>query len=279
MSKLEGDCEPWLKGGHVKFDPTGLALSRAELDATVLSTVEAPEQLGWGQKRRLRYSYYRPGEYYAGIVGKCLKDGDSWLDVGGGNRLFPGHRALEERMSKRASRLVAVDPNENVLKNQLSHENVQSLLEDFNTLEKFDIVTARMVVEHVEDPSSFLNAVFDFLRPGGFLIVYTVNLWSVVTCVSRVVPDAIHNPVKKVFWNTAPENTFPTVYKLNTRRALQEAASEAGLNEVFYALLDDCSIFSGFRVLGTLELIAWQTISTIKMPYPERNIVAVFTKT
>ena len=270
--------QAWKKGITVLNDQECMALSQPELLATVLATVDNADNLGWGQKRRLKYNYFRPAEYYAGIVNKCLRNGNSWLDVGGGDRLFPGFPTLERTLASRAAHLVAVDPSANVLKNKFATERIQSSLEDFTTEQRFDIVTARMVLEHVQNPPAFLDSIYHHLKPNGVFIAYTVNLWSFVTCTSRLVPDALHNPIKRLFWGTDAKDTFPTAYKLNTRRALYDATKQAKMDEEFFAYIDDCSILSGFRTLGTLELLAWNVMRFGKIKYPERNIVSVYRK-
>src|SRR4029079_10700199 len=118
-------------------------------------------------------------------------DGCAWLDVGGGHNVFPDNPRLAEALASRCSVLVAVDPSPNVTKNRFASERVQALIEDYRTDRSFDLVTMRMVVEHVDDPPAVAGAVARVLRPGGIAVVLTVNRSSPLTVMSRLVPFSL----------------------------------------------------------------------------------------
>ena len=48
---------------------------------------------------------------------------------------------------------------------------------DFKT-EKFDLISMWDVIEHVCDPKTNLEKVFDLLKPGGYLVITTGNIDS-----------------------------------------------------------------------------------------------------
>ncbi len=51
---------------------------------------------------------------------------------------------------------------------------------EFNTNEKFDVITNFMVIEHVVNPKIFIDKIKMFLNPDGLLIVNTINSDSLV---------------------------------------------------------------------------------------------------
>ena len=143
----------------------------AELKEIFLQKHGTPESLGSAPRRRYRFGYFSSADYYETAVSKVVKPGCSWIDVGGGHAVFPENHKLAQVLAKRASWLVALDPSENVLKNDFAHEKVQHLLEDYRTEKTFDLATTRMVVEHVVSPISFVAALSRLIKPGGYAVV------------------------------------------------------------------------------------------------------------
>lgn len=82
-----------------------------------------------------------------------------------------------------ASGAVGIDINEVGVKElqkdgyDVRHENA----EDFDLEDSFDIVIAAEVIEHLTNPSGFLNSVKDHLTDEGSLVITTPNLHSLFT--------------------------------------------------------------------------------------------------
>ena len=225
---------------------------------------------------RRRLGYFLPADVHEALVATLVKDGDRWLDVGGGHSIFPHNETTARALVARCSKVVAVDPSANVLKTAFVHEAVQSTVEDFHPPEAFDLLTTRMVVEHVSDPASFTRALARLLKPGGLVVVFTVGLWSPVTVLSRAMPFKFHHALKRRFWEGEEDDTFPTYYRMNTRAALRTHFEAAGFQEDLFVRTDDLSVFSHFRGLGHAELLAWRGLKAVGLPYPERNVLAVY---
>ena len=92
-----------------------------------------------------------------------------------------------------------------------------------------------MVVEHVANPTAFVDALSCLLKPGGMAIVLTVNAWSPITLISRFLPFGLHHPIKRLFWGGEEEDTFPVQYKMNTRKILFKHFAKAGFEETVFA--------------------------------------------
>ena len=114
---------------------------------------------------RRRLGYFLPADVHEALVAKLVNDGDRWLDVGGGHSIFPHNPATARELVARCKRVDAVDPSQNVLKNTFVHETAQSTVENYQPAEAFDLVTMRMVVEHVSDPQSFTRALARLVPP------------------------------------------------------------------------------------------------------------------
>ena len=140
----------------------------------------------------------------------------------------------------------------------------------------FDLATLRMVAEHVTDPGAVVGALARLVKPGGRVVVFTVDLWSPITLVSRAVPFGLHYPVKKLLWGGEERDTFPTAYRMNTRRDLKRLFARGGFGEEAFAWLDDCSAFARFPVLNTIEMTARNALRKVALRYPECNLLGVY---
>ena len=130
---------------------------------------------GWGPRARLRAGYRTPDEFYETVVADHVQPGSSWLDVGGGRDIFPFNRPLSAELAARAGRLVVVDPDATAHEHRAT-EKRQAFIEDFTDPIGFDLVTLRMVAEHITNPERAVGSLARLTRPGGVVVVYTVNL-------------------------------------------------------------------------------------------------------
>jgi 2-polyprenyl-3-methyl-5-hydroxy-6-metoxy-1,4-benzoquinol methylase len=249
--------------------------TRAELEGHFVQKYGDPSSTGWAPRRRRRFGYAHPADIYEALVDRLVRPGTRWLDVGGGRSPFPENIALARDLIARSGYAVAVDPSPNVRENRDAHEAIQSTLEQYVASQPFDLATARMVVEHVEDPAGFVAALARLVRAGGLVVVLTVSLWSPITVLSRVLPFSLHHPLKRVFWGGDEEDTFPVQYRMNTRRVLRDVFAK-DFEEAGFARLDDLSLFGGFKMANYAELWAWRTLSSLGLQYPEHCLLGVY---
>jgi SAM-dependent methyltransferase len=217
-----------------------------------------------------------PADVYEGLIDHLVTPGCVWLDVGGGSDVFPSNPVLAQELAERAGYLVAVDPSANVHDNRYAHERVQCPLENYQTHRTFDLATLRMVAEHVTDPDQVVHALQRLVRPQGLVVVFTVNRLSPLALVSRAVPFRWHHPLKRLIWVGEAEDTFPVVYKMNSRATLARIFTAHGFHEHDFAYLDDLSTFGQFKIGSKLELLAWRLCRALGMRYPENCLLGVY---
>lgn len=88
----------------------------------------------------------------------------------------------------------------------------------------FDLIVSRYVLEHVEHPEIVAAELRRVLAPGGTLLAITPNKYGYVALAASVVPNVLHVAVLKLVQpGKLPEDTFPTRYRMNTRRDLERA--------------------------------------------------------
>lgn len=135
--------------------------------------------------------------HYRDILRGAVCEGCDWLDLGCGHQLFADWMAADEReIARRGRKLIGIDLDwEGLVKNSAVsgrvYGNLQALpFED----ESFDLVTANMVVEHLEHPELVLKQVHRVLRPSGRFIFHTPNVRSVMMRVSSAIPQGLKKP-------------------------------------------------------------------------------------
>lgn len=232
--------------------------------------------LGWGPAMRQRFAYYNPDDHYEATVCDLVTRSTRWLDVGCGRELFPSNRPLAAELAGRCQRLVGVDPDATLDENPFVHDRVRAPFEAYDGGRAFDLVTLRMVAEHVAEPASVAAAIARALAPGGLAVIYTVDGWSPMPLLTRVTPMGLRHVVKRWLWHTEKKDTFPTAFKMNSRRRLAELMRAVGMTEASFAWLDDCRTFGRFRVLQWGELSVRAGLRKLGFRYPERCLLGVY---
>lgn len=105
-------------------------------------------------------------------------EGLRFLDIGCGGGL------LCEPMARLGASVVGVDPSEKNIKTASVHAAEMDLAIDYRTGlaedlaaagDTFDVILNMEVIEHVADPRAFTRICASMLRPGGIMIVATIN--------------------------------------------------------------------------------------------------------
>ena len=122
-------------------------------------------------------------EFAAGHFGRDPKalrpfEGLNLLDIGCGGGL------LSEPMARMGFTVLGADPSEKNVKTAAAHAAGSGLALDYRAVTaealvqegaKFDVVLNMEVVEHVGDLRAFLGACTKLIRPGGIMLIATLN--------------------------------------------------------------------------------------------------------
>jgi SAM-dependent methyltransferase len=252
--------------------------ARAELLAVFDRKYRRTATLGWGPKLRLDFNYFNPDDYYEAIVARLVKKQTRWADIGCGRDVFPSNPDLARELAERCEFLFGIDPDPNIRDNALVDERFEGIVEDCVTEHRFDLITLRMVAEHIVDPERSVAKLAELTRPGGLVVIYTPNKWAPVSIVAALVPNQFHYSIKRIFWGGEERDTFPTAFKMNTRETLERHFANNGMREVFFAYLDDCRSTNNFRVLNYLELSVQRALRSVGAKYPENCLLGIYCK-
>lgn len=129
----------------------------------------------------LRLGYIRKqAEARFGLDAKSLKPlrGLAVLDIGSGGGL------VAEPLARLGGTVLGIDAAEDGVKAAAAHAEGQGLALSYRATtaeelaaegKRFDIVTALEIVEHVPDPQAFLRTACALVKPGGLIVVSTLN--------------------------------------------------------------------------------------------------------
>lgn len=249
-----------------------------ELVETFIQKYGAIVNLNWSPALRWKFDHFNPDDVYEALMAKIVTEETSWLDVGCGRNIFPSNEKLSKILADRSKLLVGVDPDETLSDNPYVHEKFLGTMEEFRDERKFNLVSMRMVAEHVADPERLMDSLTRVTESGGLVLVYTVYKYSPVPFITNLIPFKLHNPVKRVLWQTESADTFPTCFKMNTKEALKELFAKNHFEEILFMQLDDCRTFSRYKALAYTELTIQKWLKRIGRQYPEYCLLGLYKK-
>ena len=190
----------------------------------------------------VRLRYIRDiAERHFGLQPKLKRplEGLRLLDIGCGGGL------VSEPMARLGAEVVSVDASEANVKTAMTHAMGAGLTIDYRagTAEglieagepPFDIVLNLEVVEHVADPAQFLTDTSHLVKPGGFMLVATINRTAKAFALAIVGAEYV------LRWLPRGTHEFDKFLK---PREIEEALTKAGMQTespqgVFYNPISD----------------------------------------
>ena len=88
-----------------------------------------------------------------------------------------------------------------------------------------DVIMSRSVMEHVVDPPKVYREMWRILKPGGYFVFLTGNLWDYSALVAMLVPNRFHPWIVARVQGRKEEDVFPVAYKTNSYGAVQKWAN------------------------------------------------------
>jgi len=222
----------------------------------------------------LRYSQF----LYEDTLTEYLRAGAAWLDLGCGHQILPTWRRDQEvQLIERCRLVVGLDYD---LPSLQHHATVSRLVRgDITRLPfaeaSFDLVTANMVVEHLDDPEEQFREVYRVLKPGGRFIFHTPNAHGHFAVMRKLTPSALKDALVPLLDGRAPEDVFPVRYRANTRAKIAAFAASVGFNTVKTRMIVSDAIFAMVLPLAAIELVWIRLLMTSPMRPLRTNIIAI----
>jgi SAM-dependent methyltransferase len=169
-------------------------------------------------------------------------------DLGAGAGKF-----VPPRRQRRAE-IWGVDSDPRV-KNNLNVDVAQvGKIEDMTFADDFfDVICSRFVFEHLSDPVEALNRIYPWLKPGGKVLILTVNNWHYYSYLGRWFPQRLASRLA----GRSQIDTFPTYYAFNNpwRIPHQVARSRFGPEAKVRIILCEKFLYSSLAILRLLSRI------------------------
>jgi SAM-dependent methyltransferase len=200
---------------------------------------------------------------------------DVVLDIGAGAGELNAYD-----LKGRVRHLVGVDVDRRVQGNPLLDAGVPADICALPLLDNsVDVAFSIYVLEHVEHPAALVGEIHRVLRPGGVCLFLTPNIFHYVTLVSRLSPLWFHRWINEKRGRHAAD-TFPTVYRLNSRRALTRAFVGAGFDAVSVDLIEVAPHYLSCSAVTYALGIAYERIVNLTehLSGLRVNLIATFRK-
>jgi SAM-dependent methyltransferase len=223
--------------------------------------------------RSSQYTYY---DKLRGVLPGRL----DWLELGCGHQVFADWMTHEQDDVLASRKVVGIDLDWEGLRR---HPGIRTkVFADLRQLpiqsESMDVVTANMVVEHLEDPAVVLKEAYRVLRPGGAFVFHTPNYFHWVTRLAANAPERLKKFAITLLDGRTGADVFPTYYRLNTPDAISRYAQAAALNVSDIAYCSGSATLPMLGPLVLLELLYIRLIQRKSCEWLRSNLVVILTK-
>lgn len=218
---------------------------------------------------------------YEAVLREHVGPAVEWLDVGCGHQILPPWRVEAERRLVASCKSVAgVDYDQPSLE---THTSIGFRVRgDISRLPfadgSFDMVTANMVVEHLDDPETQFREVARVLRPGGVFIFHTPNASGYFTALTRRVPESWKGALIRALDGRAAGDVFKTHYRANTEEDVRRVAGASGLEVAEVRLILTDALFAVVPPLALVELAYIRLLMSERMRRYRTNLIGVLRK-
>ncbi|MBU6434160.1 MAG: methyltransferase domain-containing protein, partial [Nitrospirae bacterium] len=187
---------------------------------------------------------------------EILRPQDAMLDLGAGAGVVHqmNFRGLAGRVCG-----IDLDPRivtQNRYLDEALHGSAEAIPYPIST---FDLVIANNVMEHIADPYGVYREVYRVLKPGGRFLFKTPNKWHYMPLIARFTPLRFHQYINRIRGRSA-EDTFPTLYRANTPRQINELAKGSGLHVEYIELIEGRPEYTRLTALTYLFGILYERI-------------------
>lgn len=211
-----------------------------------------------------------------------IRPGARWLDLGCGHQIVPPWAAsdVEQRgMVARCRLFAGADVDASIREHAHLRERVFARGEALPfRAESFDVITANMVVEHLEDPDATFAELKRVAAAGGRIVFHTPNLRYPYIYVASHASDAVKKPLVRLLEKREEKDLFPTHYRANTVESVRALAGRVGLRIDAVAAGGSVGSLNELGPLGILELPFLKLLSLERFRERNATLIAILRK-
>lgn len=221
---------------------------------------------------------------YRDALRNALRGADGiWLDVGCGHDFLPPWMTAhaDARLDDAARwTVIGLDTDEAALRRHAGlRHRVLATGERLPFRDcSITLITANMVVEHVEHPRALFDELGRVLAEGGRALVHTPNRTGYTTALTRAIPAGLLKPLAAILLNRATEDVYPTYYRANTKAALTKCAADAGVTIAGFTFVDSSPQLFRIPPLMAVELLVMRLLRVTHLPQLRPCILAILEK-
>lgn len=216
------------------------------------------ERLYWAMEQRIVPGLRSSQDAYEEVLTDFVHGGTRWLDLGCGASLLPPWKSeAEHRLTSRPAALVGLDRDRHGLR---TNRTIASrVCGDIGRLpfpdQSFELVTANMVVEHLDDPAAQFREIRRVLAPGGVFVCHTPNARGYPVLAARWIPDGVKRWMVRGLEGRHEPDVFKTYYRANSPQALTRLATASRLRVRDLRMTVSSAVLAVVPPLAVFELL------------------------
>lgn len=235
----------------------------------------------WKMERALVPELKYCQHVYEEVLNGVVKSEIQWLDLGCGHQVLPAWRfEQEKKLIARAGTVVGIDAD---FPSVEKHRSVQlRFVGNISALpfrdSSFDLITANMVVEHLDNPLLQFQEVSRVLKPGGMFVFHTPHSRGYSTLLARLLPEGLKLALIRMLQGRPSEDVFRTFYRANTEADIRRLAHTAGFEAVEIRLIGSSAELAILPPLAFLELLWIRLSLTRAFRQLRTNLIVILAK-
>jgi SAM-dependent methyltransferase len=234
-------------------------------------------RLYWALERWIAPGTESSQNHYARIVKARVTSTTRWLELGCGHQLWPDWIPGQLDTARSARFLVGLDPDgDSLRRNPVLRHRVVGLRLPFRD-GSFNLVTANMVFEHLENPGAVLADIRRVLTPDGVCIFHTANSLYWQSAVGRYLPQPVKNVLIWLSEGREARDVYPAHYRINTARTIETLLRQAGFTAEDVIMVNTSSA-GRIMLLGpfvVLELLWIRLTRRATLSHHRSDIIAI----
>jgi SAM-dependent methyltransferase len=233
--------------------------SAGSATSAVLSYERRPAVTSWDRYWSIVHSSDRTVRSAIDVFVDRLVDGarGRWLDAGCGRQSLPEWRRGElARLLARGVILFGCDADVAALSERNDPGPVCGATLDSLPFRdaSFDFVSSNMVFEHLVEPRTTVRELARVTKPGGRILVHTVNSRHYLAWMARLTPYRFHQWIVERVERRAGKDVYPTQYRANTVGRLRSLFEDSGCRFVDGGLVNDIPLYLPYRGLFSIAI-------------------------